>query len=408
MMSNAQDPVVIVKAKRTPIGAFLGVYATVATPKLGGAVISDLINTPTNNGNLNNLISEVIMGCVLPAGLGQAPARQAALAAGLSNSVPCTTINKMCGSGLKTIVQGYNNLLADSAKIIVAGGMENMSLAPYLIPKGRTGMRLGHGTVLDHMFFDGLEDAYNPGCLMGHFAERTAKKYRFTRELQDEYALLSAKKAIAAGALGKFTNEISQVRYTQSGSEATVSQDETIDKVSNLNIEKIKKLKPVFVKPEELATGTVTAANSSSIADGAAAVVLMRLSKAQELGLKPIAKIVDYTEVAHEPEWFTTAPILAIQNLLNQTKLKISDIDLFEINEAFAVVTMAAINDLKLDHEKVNIYGGACALGHPIGATGTRIIVTLLNALINNNKHRGVASLCIGGGEALAMVIELI
>lgn len=394
--------IVIVAAKRTPIGAFQGAYSNITAPVLASKVIENIFS------NLKifdkNLVSEVLMGCVLPAGLGQAPARQSALYGGLNTSVPCTTVNKMCGSGLKTIVQACNNIFVDNHKIILAGGMENMTLSPYILPKARAGYRLGHGVVKDHMFLDGLEDVYNKNKLMGHFAEATAKKYNFTRELQDEFAILSAKRSIESVTENKFADELVSVNYTNRGKEVVVEQDETPSKI---NIDKISKLKPAFDN-----NGTVTAANSSSISDGAAAVLLMTESRANELGLKPLAKILDYTEVAQEPEWFTTAPVLAIQKLYSQLKdrynLDKSNIDLYEINEAFAVVTMAAIHDLNLAHDQVNILGGACSLGHPIGATGSRIIVTLLNALRQNNKQFGIASLCIGGGEALAIGLEIL
>lgn len=397
------DPVVIVSATRTAMGAFQGIYHSVPTPKLGSVVINELI---TKNDLDLNIVSEVMMGCVLPAGLGQAPARQAALAAGLPNTTPCTTINKMCGSALKTITMAYNYLIADADKIIIAGGMENMSLAPYLIPKARAGLRLGHSQLLDHMFFDGLEDAYNKGLLMGHFAERTAKKYHFTRQAQDEFALISAKRALDAIANKIFDAEIAKVSYVHQGNTIEIISDEVPTKI---NLDKISKLKPAFLLPhEDITNGTVTAANSSSIADGASAVLLMRQSKAKSLKLKPIAKIIGYSEVANEPEWFTTAPVTAIKKLTQATGLNLKDIDLFEINEAFAVVTMAAIVDLNLDHNKVNVYGGACALGHPIGATGSRIVTTLLNAMQKQGKSLGVASLCIGGGEAMALAVELL
>ncbi|MBP9721589.1 MAG: acetyl-CoA C-acyltransferase [Gammaproteobacteria bacterium] len=400
------DPVVIVSALRTPIGAFQGVYANISAPKLGGYVIEGLLN---QTGLDSNLISEVLMGCVLSAGLGQAPTRQAAIYGKLSNTVPCTTVNKMCGSSLKTIVQAYNNLLSDNQKIIIAGGMENMTQAPYIIPKARAGLRLGHGVLLDHMFYDGLEDAYEKGCLMGHFAERTAKKYNFTRQAQDEFALNSANRAIQAVNNNLFNKEIIAVKHTAKNQEILINQDETPGKI---DLNKISKLSPAFVKPEDLktGTGTVTAANSSSISDGAAGLILMRLSKAKEYNLKPLAKIIGYSEVAQEPAWFTTAPVKAIKNLLeklnNNLKLSLSDIGLFEINEAFAVVTMAAMHDLDIAHNRVNINGGACALGHPIGATGARIVTTLVHAMHAKKQEYGIASLCIGGGEAIALGVQ--
>lgn len=403
-----QDPIVIVDATRTPMGAFQGVFSNTPASDLGSAVIKGLLakNNLDANG-ISTQISEVIMGCVLPAGQGQAPARQAALKAGLDNSIPCTTINKMCGSGIKSIIFGMHSLLFDSNKIIVAGGMENMTLAPYLLPAARSGLRLGHGKVIDHMFYDGLEDAYNPGLLMGHFAERTAAKFGFSRQAQDEYAKMSATRALDAIEKEVFNSEISKVAVKHRGEENLIAVDEVPQKI---RLDKIPHLKPAFMLPgEDLKNGTVTAANSSSIADGASAVLMMRQSKAKSLGLKPRAKIVAYSEVAGKPEWFTTAPVTAINNLLaSSNHLTINDIDLFEINEAFAVVTMTAISELKLDQDKVNIYGGACALGHPIGATGARIVTTLLNAMQKNNKAVGMASLCIGGGEAIAMALELV
>lgn len=399
-INNNSNPVVIVSALRTPIGAFQGVYSNVTAGQLGGAVIKSIMDQTKVDPNL---ITEVLMGCVLPAGQGQAPARQAAISGGLPNTIPCTTVNKMCGSSLKTIVLAYNQLLADENKIIIAGGIENMTLAPYLIPKARAGLRLGHGAILDHMFLDGLEDAYEKGSLMGHFAELTAKKYNFTRAAQDEFAMTSANRAINAVKNNIFNREITKVVYQFKNQEVMIEQDETPGKI---DVNKISKLSPAFVKPQDITTGTVTAANSSSISDGAAAVLMMRLSKAKELGLNPIAQINDYTEVAHEPCWFTTAPVKAIDKLLKQKQLIVNNIDLFEINEAFAVVTMAAMHDLKITHDKVNINGGACALGHPIGATGARIVTTLIHALHANNKEHGVASLCIGGGEAIALSLS--
>jgi len=401
-MIKDTNPVVIVSALRTPIGAFQGVYSTVTASQLGGVAIKGLLEQTKLDPSL---VTEVLMGCVLPAGQGQAPARQAALAAGLPNTIPCTTVNKMCGSSLKTIVLAYNQLLADDQKIIIAGGMENMTLAPYLIPKARSGLRLGHGAILDHMFLDGLEDAYEKGALMGHFAENTAKKYNFTRAAQDEFALTSANRAINAVQNNIFSSEITPVKYQIKNQDIIINQDETPGKI---DINKISKLSPAFVKPQDMANGTVTAANSSSISDGAAAVLMMRRSKAKELGLTPLAKILDYTEVAQEPCWFTTAPVKSIDKLLKQNKLDVNSIDLYEINEAFAVVTMAAMHDLNISHDKVNINGGACALGHPIGATGARIVTTLVHALHANKKEHGVASLCIGGGEAIALMLAAV
>lgn len=394
------NPVVIVSALRTPIGAFQGIYSNISATQLGANVIAEVLKQSQID---KNLITEVLMGCVLPAGLGQAPARQAAIMGGVPLTTPCTTINKMCGSSLKAIVLAYNNLLVDSSRIIIAGGMENMTQAPYLIPKARAGLRLGHGMLIDHMFYDGLEDAYDKGCLMGHFAELTAQKYKFTRQAQDEFALISAKRAQNAVKNNVFSNEIAQVNTVVKKQQVTFLEDETPGKIDT---DKIPKLSPAFVKPENIAFGTVTAANSSSISDGASSLLLMRLSKANELNLKPLAKIISYSEIAQEPAWFTTAPVTAIKNLLKKINLNVSDIDLFEINEAFAVVTMAAMHDLDISHDKVNINGGACALGHPIGATGARIVTTLIHALHANKKEYGIASLCIGGGEAIALGIQ--
>lgn len=403
MEKDLNDPIVITSAKRTAIGAFQGVYSNVNAPILAASSIRANIS---ENESISGNISEVLMGCVLPAGLGQAPARQAALNAGIESSVPCTTINKMCGSGLKTVLLAHNVILADKQKIIIAGGMENMTLAPYLLPKARSGLRLGHSKVIDHMFYDGLEDAYSKNLLMGHFAERTAKKYGFSRSMQDEFAMQSATRAKQAVDNGLFTNEIASVEVINRKSSETVNKDEIPD---TINLDKISKLKPAFVLPDEkIEDATVTAANSSSIADGASSLVLMRLSKARELNITPLAKIIDYTEVAQEPEWFTTAPVAAIKKLLANTGMNIDNVDLFEINEAFAVVTMAAIHDLKLPDDKVNVYGGACALGHPIGASGARILTTLVHGLQRDTKSIGVASLCIGGGEAIAIAVEML
>ncbi len=398
--TESTNPVVIVSALRTPIGAFQGIYSNISATQLGANVIAEVLKRSQID---KNLITEILMGCVLSAGLGQAPARQAAIMGGVPLTTPCTTINKMCGSSLKAIVLAYNNLLADSNRIIIAGGMENMTQAPYLIPKARAGLRLGHGVLIDHMFYDGLEDAYDKGCLMGHFAELTAQKYKFTRQAQDEFALISAKRTQNAVKNNVFNNEIAQVNTVVKKQQVTFLEDETPGKIDT---DKIPKLSPAFVKPENIAFGTVTAANSSSISDGASSVLLMRLSKAKELNLKPLAKIISYSEIAQEPAWFTTAPVTAIKNLLDKTNLTVSNIDLFEINEAFAVVTMAAMQDLDISHEKVNINGGACALGHPIGATGARIVTTLVHALHANKKEYGIASLCIGGGEAIALGIQ--
>ena len=389
------DPVVIVGAARTPMGAFQGDLKNVSAPELGAAAIKAAVERA---GIKAEDVQEVIMGNVLSAGQGQAPARQAALGAGLPLGVGCTTINKMCGSGMKAAMLSNDLLLAGTNTVMVAGGMESMTNAPYLLPKARGGLRLGHGEIKDHMFLDGLEDAYDRGRLMGTFAEDTAAKYQFSREAQDGFAITSLKRAQDAINNGWFAAEITPLTIKQGKGETTIARDEQPLKA---NLDKIPQLKPVFRKD-----GTVTPANSSSISDGAAALVLMRLSEAQKRGLKPLAKIVGHTTHAHEPNWFTTAPVGALKKLFLQTGWNKNDIDLYEINEAFAVVTMAAMHDLDLPHAKVNVHGGACALGHPIGASGARIVVTLLAALEKYGLKRGVAALCIGGGEATAMAIE--
>jgi acetyl-CoA C-acetyltransferase len=345
-------------------------------------------------------VDETIMGCVLPAGLGQAPARQASIGAGIPRSVGCTTINKMCGSGMRAVMFGYDAIVAGSSNIVVAGGMESMSNAPYLLPKVRVGMRLGHGEMLDHMFFDGLEDAYEKGRLMGSFAEDCARKYQFSREAQDAYAIASLTRAQQAITSGAFKAEITPVDVMNGKESKRIEIDEQPGKAK---LDKIPQLRPAFAKD-----GTVTAANSSSISDGAAAVVLTSQTEAQARGLKPWARILGHSTHAHEPGWFTTAPVFAIQKLMKRLGWSDADVDLYEINEAFAVVAMAAMHELKLSHDKVNVRGGACALGHPIGASGARIIVTLMHALRDLGKRRGIASLCIGGGEATAVAIELI
>jgi acetyl-CoA C-acetyltransferase len=391
------DPVVIVGTARTPMGAFQGDFKNVTAPELGATAIKAAVERA---GIKAEDVQEVIMGNVLSAGLGQAPARQAALSAGLPLGVGCTTINKMCGSGMKAAMLAHDMLLAGTNTVMVAGGMESMTNAPYLLPKARGGLRLGHGEVKDHMFLDGLEDAYDRGRLMGTFAEDTAAKYQFSREAQDGFAITSLKRAQDAINHGWFSAEIAPVTIKGGKSETSIMQDEQPLKA---NLDKIPQLKPVFRKD-----GTVTPANSSSISDGAAALVLMRLSEAQKRGLQPLAKIVSHTTHAHEPNWFTTAPVGALKKLFEKTGWNKNDVDLFEINEAFAVVAMAAMRDLDLPHAKVNVHGGACALGHPIGASGARIVVTLLAALEKYGLKRGVASLCIGGGEATAMAVERI
>jgi acetyl-CoA C-acetyltransferase len=390
------DPVVILAARRTPVGAFQGVFAGVTGPQLGAVAIKAAV---ADSGLAAADIDEVIMGCVLSAGLGQAPARQAALGAGVPASVPCTTINKMCGSAMRAVMLAADQILAGSAEVIVAGGLESMTNAPYLLPKARAGYRMGHQEVLDHMFFDGLQSPWD-GQLMGCFAEATSGKYDFSRQAQDEFATESVRRAKAAAANGGFRTEIVPVTAKSRKGDALVDTDET---PSTLDVTKIPTLKPAFKKD-----GTVTAASSASISDGAAAVVLTRESIAARKGLKPLARIVGYTSFAREPEWFTLAPVGAIRKLLARLHFRASDVDLYEVNEAFAVVAMAAIRDLDLDHARVNVNGGACALGHPIGATGVRILTTLIHALKSRGQRRGIASLCIGGGEATAIAVELI
>jgi acetyl-CoA C-acetyltransferase len=392
-----QDDVVIVAAKRTPSGNMLGTLSTLTAPELNAASHRAAIEQA---GIKPSDIDEVISGCVLQAGIGQAPARQAARFAGVPDEKGATTINKMCGSGMKSVMFGHDLIKAGSANVILAGGMESMSNAPYLLDKARAGYRLGHGAIKDHMFLDGLEDAYDKGKLMGVYAENTAKKYGFTREAQDEYAALSMSRALDAEKAGHFKEEMVPVTVKTRKEEMVVNRDENPDEVK---LAKIPKLRPAFDKE-----GTVTAANSSSISDGASSIILMSAEHAQSLGAKLLAKIVAHASHAQAPEWFTTAPVAAIQNVLDKAGWHVSDVDLFEINEAFAVVAMAAIKDLDLDIEKVNIHGGACALGHPIGASGARILVTLIYALKQQNKKRGVAALCIGGGEATAIAIELL
>ena len=394
------DPIVIVSAARTPMGAFQGAFAGLTAPQLGAAAIKAAVERA---GIDANLVNEVLMGCVLPAGLGQAPVRQAALLAGMPLSAGCAMVSKVCGSGMKATMVGHDGILAGSSEVTVVGGMESMTNAPYLLPKARGGYRLGHGQMLDHMFFDGLEDAYSKetrGRLMGTFAEECAASYAFTREDQDAYAIRSTTRAIEASNNGAFAWEIAPVTVAGRKGDVVVDKDEGPFAV---NVDKIPTLKPAFKKD-----GTVTAANSSSISDGAAALVLMRASKAAELGLQPIAKIVGHTTNAHTPALFPTAPVGAMQKMLAKAGWTVADVDLWEINEAFAVVTMAALHDLKLDPAKVNVNGGACALGHPIGASGARILVTLLGALKARGGKRGVASLCIGGGEATALAVEML
>ena len=392
-----EDPIVIVGAARTPMGSFQGMFASATAPELGGVAVRAAVNRAgVDAGD----ITEVLMGCVLPAGLGQAPARQAARNAGLPDSTPCTTVNKMCGSGMKTVMQAYEALHARTHDVIVAGGMESMTNAPYILPKMRSGARLGHAQVLDHMFVDGLEDAYEKGRLMGTYAEDTATHYQFTRAAQDAFAVESLVRAKRANEDGSFAKEVAAVTVKSRKGDTEISRDE---QPFTADPSKIPNLKPAF-----RSDGTVTPANSSSISDGAAAVVLMRQSEAARRGLKPLARIAGTSSFAQAPAWFTTAPVFAMKKLLADLGWQAGDVDLFEINEAFAVVTMAAMRDLDLPHDKVNVHGGACALGHPVGASGTRIIVTLLSALEKYGKTRGVASLCIGGGEATAVAIERI
>ena len=392
----SSDAVVIVAAKRTPIGSFQGVLSGATAPDLGAAAIAGAIAA---GGADAADIDQVLMGCVLPAGLGQAPARQAAINAGIPVGAACTTVNKMCGSGMETVMLAHDLIKADSASIVVAGGLESMTNAPYLLPKSRAGYRMGHQEVLDHMFYDGLQDPWQ-GQMMGHFAEETAKKYQFSREQQDAFAVESVNRAQAAVADSTFASEISPITISSRKGDVTVDTDET---PGNVNIDKIPTLRPAFAKD-----GTVTAASSSSIADGAAALLLMPASEAEAKGLQPLATLVGHSSFAHEPAWFTTAPVSAIKRLHDNLGWSPDTVDLYEVNEAFAVVTMAAMQDVGLDHSKVNVNGGACALGHPIGASGARITTTLLHALKARDLKRGIASLCIGGGEAVAVGVDMI
>ncbi|MDH3621802.1 MAG: thiolase family protein [Gammaproteobacteria bacterium] len=392
----SSDTVVIVAAKRTPIGAFQGALSGATATQLGSAAIRGAVD---GTGIDASDIDRVIMGCVLPAGLGQAPARQAALGAGVPEGVPCVTVNKMCGSGMESIILAHDMIKAGSAGIVVAGGLESMSNAPYLLPKARAGYRMGHQQTLDHMFTDGLQDVES-GNMMGHFAQATADKYGFSREEMDAFATESAKRAQKAVADGVFAGEIAPVTIKSRRGETVVDTDETPGTVS---VDKIPTLRPAFAKD-----GTVTAATSSSISDGAAAVIMMTAAEAEKRGLTPIARIVGHSVFAHEPAWFTTAPVYALQKLLDAQGWTVDDVDLFEINEAFAVVTMAAMKDVGISHDKVNVNGGACALGHPIGATGCRISVTLLHELAARGLTRGIATQCIGGGEATAVAYEIL
>jgi acetyl-CoA C-acetyltransferase len=388
--------VVILSARRTPIGAFLGALSPLTAVQLGSAAIKAAVESA---GIRSGEVQEVIMGCVLPAGLGQAPARQAALGAGVPIGTPATTINKMCGSGLKAVMMAADQIRSGTADIVLAGGCESMSNAPYLLPKARSGYRMGHGEVIDHMFYDGLQSPFD-GKAMGCFADSTASKYNFTRAQQDAFATESVKRAMQALQGGEFDLEVTPLTVKSRKGETIIPRDET---PGTCDVSKIATMKAAFNKD-----GTVTAASSSSISDGAAALVLMSAQTAASRGLKPLARVLAYASHAQEPEWFTTAPVGAIRKVLTQLGWKPHDADLYEINEAFAVVTMAAMRDIDIDHARVNVNGGACALGHPIGATGARILTTLVHALRRRGGKRGIASLCIGGGEAVALAVEVL
>lgn len=396
-MTLANDPIVIVSAVRTPMGGFQGELKSLTAPQLGAAAIKAAVERA---GVANDAVDEVLFGCVLPAGLGQAPARQAALGAGLDKSTRCTTVNKMCGSGMETTILAHDMLLAGSADVVIAGGMESMSNSPYLLDRARAGYRMGHGRVLDSMFLDGLEDAYDKGRLMGTFAEDCAETNDFSREAQDAFAIASTTRAQQAIKDGSFKAEIVPLTVTVGKEQRLISNDEQPPKAK---LDKVASLKPAFREG-----GTVTAANSSSISDGAAALVLMRQSQAQKLGLKPLAVIHGHAAFADTPGLFPVAPIGAIKKLVKKTGWALNEVDLFEINEAFAVVAMAAMTHLEIPHDKLNVHGGACALGHPIGASGARILVTLLAALRQKQLKRGIAAICIGGGEATAMAVECV
>jgi acetyl-CoA C-acetyltransferase len=393
-MSGAE--VVIVSAKRTPIGAFLGVLSPLTAVQLGSAAIKGAVEAA---GIAAGDIQEVLMGCVLPANLGQAPARQAALGAGVPLAVPTTTVNKMCGSGLKAVMMAADQIRSGTADVVLAGGFESMSNAPYLLPKARTGYRMGNGEVIDHMMRDGLQSPFD-GKAMGSFADATAAKYNFTRAHQDAFATESVRRAMQALQAGEFDGEVTPVTVKGRKGDTVVARDET---PGACDLSKIATMKPAFSKD-----GSVTAASSSSISDGAAALVVMSAKAASAKGLKPLARIVAYASNAHEPEWFTTAPVGAIRKVLSQLGWKPHDADLYEINEAFAVVTMAAMRDIDIDHARVNVSGGACALGHPIGATGARILTTLVHGLRRRGGKRGIAAVCIGGGEAVALAVEML
>jgi len=393
---SVEEQIVIVEALRTPMGGFGGSLSQVDAPTLGSVAIAGLIDA---SGLANTDVDEVIMGCVLPAGLGQAPARQSALKANLSQDTVCSTINKVCGSGMKAVMMAHDSIKAGSANIVIAGGMENMSLAPYMLPKARAGMRMGHGEVKDHMFLDGLEDA-STSKAMGCFAQQTSDDTGFTREQMDDFAIASLERANSAISNGAFDNEVVPVTITSRRGDTVVSVDE---QPGNARVDKIPTLRPAFAKD-----GTITAANASSISDGASALLVMSASEAQKRGLKPLAAITAHATHAQHPSEFTIAPVAAMQKVLAKADWTTDDVDLFEINEAFAMVTMLGMQSLSLDHNKVNVNGGACALGHPLGSSGSRIIVTLLHALKNRGLSKGVASLCIGGGEATAIAVEMI
>ncbi|AMT89041.1 MULTISPECIES: acetyl-CoA C-acyltransferase [Pseudomonas] len=396
-MTMSNDPIVIVSAVRTPMGGFQGELKSLTAPQLGAAAIKAAVERA---GVASDAVDELLFGCVLPAGLGQAPARQAALGAGLDKSTRCTTVNKMCGSGMQTTIMAHDMLLAGSADVVIAGGMESMSNSPYLLDRARAGYRMGHGRVLDSMFLDGLEDAYDKGRLMGTFAEDCAEANGFSREAQDAFAIASTTRAQQAIKDGSFKDEIVPLTVTVGKEQVVISNDEQPPKAK---LDKVASLKPAFREG-----GTVTAANSSSISDGAAALVLVRQSHAQQLGIKPLAVIHGHAAFADTPGLFPTAPIGAIKKLVNKTGWALDQVDLFEVNEAFAVVGMAAMTHLEIPHDKLNVHGGACALGHPIGASGARILVTLLAALRQKQLKRGIAAICIGGGEATAMAVECV
>jgi acetyl-CoA C-acetyltransferase len=396
MTSATSSEVLVAAARRTPIGSLLGALSSLTGPQLGAAAARAALQ---DSGVAAEQLDEVIFGCVLMAGIGQAPGRQAALAAGIPQRVPATTINKMCGSGMKAVMSAAEQIRAGSAQAILAGGLESMTNAPYLLPKARAGLRMGHVQMIDHMFYDGLQNPYD-GQMMGYFADATASKYGFTREQQDNYAAESVRRALSAVSSGSFAREITSVVIKDRKGDREVTQDET---PFNCDISRIPTLKPAFNKD-----GTVTAASSSSISDGAAATIIVSAELAQRQNLRPLARIVAHASHAQAPEWFTTAPVGAIQSVLQRAGWRASHVDLYEINEAFACVTMAAMRDLDLDHAKVNVNGGACALGHPIGASGARILTTLIHALQQRGLKRGVASLCIGGGEATAIAVEIL